>query len=67
VHDREGDTTLCPTCATKVIERDWYEILATRMKPGGTCAQCNTQIAGRFGAQAGNWGRRRMRVVMNQQ
>jgi pyruvate formate lyase activating enzyme len=65
VHDREGDTTTCPSCATAVIERDWYEILATRLEPGGACATCHTPIAGRFDAQAGSFGRKRMRVIMN--
>src|SRR5206468_6703101 len=26
VHDREGDSTICASCGTTVIERDWYEI-----------------------------------------
>ncbi len=65
VHDREGDTTICPTCAAPVIERDWYEILSAKLGPGGTCAGCATPIAGRFGEQIGTFGRKRMRVVMN--
>jgi pyruvate formate lyase activating enzyme len=63
VHDREGDTTHCPACNAAVIERDWYKILATRIERGA-CQQCGTQIAGRFGAQVGNFGARRMRVVI---
>ncbi len=65
VHDREGDTTTCPTCQAAVIERDWYEILSSKLGPDGTCASCATPIAGRFGAQVGSFGRKRMRVVMN--
>jgi pyruvate formate lyase activating enzyme len=63
VHDREGDTTTCPSCGTAVIERDWYEILGAKLDRG-TCAACGTAIAGRFGATVGNFGRRRMRVVL---
>ena len=63
VHDREGDATLCPSCAAPVIERDWYEILGTNLKDGA-CGGCGTPIAGRFGDEAGTWGRKRMRVVV---
>ena len=30
VHDRAGGTTLCPSCAAPVIERDWYAIESGR-------------------------------------
>src|SRR4030095_4680538 len=65
VHDREGDTTTCPNCKTAVIERDWYEILGARLDQG-KCAACGTAIAGRFAATVGQFGRRRMRVVLGQ-
>jgi len=65
VHDPESDTTYCPSCRTAVIERDWYEILATRLTPEGSCAACQTPVAGRYAAATGTWGRKRMRVVMN--
>ncbi len=63
VHDREGDTTACPSCQTAVIERDWYEILGARLDRG-RCTACGTAIAGRFGDRVGSFGRRRMRVVV---
>ena len=63
VHDREGDTTNCPKCGTAVIERDWYEILDSKLNKG-SCAQCGTAIAGRFGDTVGSYGRKRMRVVL---
>jgi len=63
VHDREGDATYCPSCRAKVIERDWYEILSARLD-GDRCAACGTRIPGRFGDAVGNFGRRRMRVVI---
>ena len=47
VHDREGQTTFCPGCGAKVIERDWHAVRAARMR-GGACAGCGTRIAGRF-------------------
>jgi pyruvate formate lyase activating enzyme len=63
VHDREGDATACPGCGANVIERDWYEILSSRLR-GDCCAACGTRIPGRFGDAVGNFGRRRMRVVI---
>lgn len=49
VHDRAGDTTFCPDCGSKLIERDWYEILAYRLTHDGKCPDCGHQLAGRFG------------------
>jgi pyruvate formate lyase activating enzyme len=63
VHDRAGGATHCPACGTAVIERDWYEILATRLDRGA-CGACGAQIAGRFGESIGNFGRNRMRVLV---
>jgi pyruvate formate lyase activating enzyme len=64
VHDPEGDTTWCPSCGAAVIERDWYEIVATRLE-GGACAACGTAIPGHFDARAGSWGRRRVRLALS--
>jgi pyruvate formate lyase activating enzyme len=64
VHDREGDATYCPSCGEVVIARDWYEILDYRLDAGGRCGACGTAIAGRFGATAGHFGRRRQPVVL---
>jgi len=63
VHDADGDTTRCPACGTAVIERDWYQILRTRLD-GAACAACGATIDGRFGDAVGAFGRRRMRVVI---
>lgn len=64
VHDTEGDTTLCPTCHAKVIERDWYHLDAYRLTDDGHCSSCGTQIPGVFDGPAGTWGRRREPVRM---
>jgi pyruvate formate lyase activating enzyme len=64
VHDPEGDQTLCPGCGTAVISRDWYEILDAKLTSGGACACCGTPIPGRFGEAIGNFGRKRMRVLV---
>jgi pyruvate formate lyase activating enzyme len=66
VHDIEGGTTGCPSCHAALIERDWYEVLACRIDTHagacGTCPQCGTPIAGRFGSFIRGFGRRRIPV-----
>ena len=64
VHNREGDTTYCPSCNSALIVRDWYEIEQYRLTPDGHCPDCNTRIAGHFDKFAGQFGRRRIPVVM---
>jgi pyruvate formate lyase activating enzyme len=60
VHDAEGGTTFCPGCGEALIVRDWHHILHYRLTPSGHCPQCGSQIAGRFGADAGAFGARRI-------
>jgi pyruvate formate lyase activating enzyme len=64
VHDREGDATYCPSCGRAVIARDWYEILEYRLDAQGRCGFCGAAVPGRFGASAGQFGRRRQPVVL---
>jgi len=49
VHDKLGDTTLCPACESRVIVRDWYEILEYRLSDDGACLVCGTSIPGHYG------------------
>jgi pyruvate formate lyase activating enzyme len=60
VRDREGGTTFCPSCHAPQIARDGYRILAFDLDPDGCCGECGTPIAGRFAAQAGTFGSRRI-------
>ncbi|HYN96650.1 MAG TPA: AmmeMemoRadiSam system radical SAM enzyme [Pilimelia sp.] len=62
VHDPDGQTTRCPTCATPVVVRDWYEILDYRLDDVGRCAGCGTAVPGRFAGPPGRWGARRLPV-----
>ena len=63
VHDADGDTTFCPNCRARLIERDWYEIRRYALDPAGACPACGTAIAGRFDAHFdGAFGRRRVPV-----
>ncbi len=65
VRHAEGDTTYCPHCRQALIERDWHRIANYRLTPEGQCPHCGTAIAGRFGREAGNFGRRRVPIAIN--
>lgn len=65
VHDREGDSTWCPECGGHLIGRDWYEITFWNMSTSGVCPHCHASIPGVFESSPGNWGRRRLPVMMN--
>ncbi len=62
VHDVEGGTTFCPGCGAALIERDWHRVLRYELDERGACPHCATPMAGRFGAQVGGFGRRRVPV-----
>jgi len=62
VHDREGGTTFCPSCAKPLVVRDWHEILRYELTDDGKCRHCGTAPAGRFGAYDHGFGRRRIPV-----
>jgi pyruvate formate lyase activating enzyme len=64
VHSDDGDATFCPGCGARVIERDWYELLAYRLD-GDACQGCGHKIAGVFDDQPGSFGRKRvpLRIV----
>jgi pyruvate formate lyase activating enzyme len=65
VHNIEGDTTFCPKCHSKLIERDWYEINEYRLTKDGHCPDCGTAIAGKFAKEAGHFGRNRIPIAIN--
>ena len=62
VHDVAGGTTCCSGCGAVLIERDWHEVLRYELDAGGACRHCGTTLAGRFGAAAERFGRRRVPV-----
>jgi pyruvate formate lyase activating enzyme len=64
VHDREGGTTFCPTCAEPLIVRDWHRIEEYRLTGDGNCPKCATAIPGRFEAfdRKTQFGRKRIPV-----
>ncbi len=63
VHDEPGQSTYCHACGERLIGRDWYELTAWNLTPGGRCATCSAPCAGVFEEQPGAWGRRRMPVT----
>ena len=66
VHDTDADSTYCPGCGGRVIERDWYELGEWQLQDSGRCAHCGGRIAGVFESQPGSWGRRRLPVSMHE-
>ncbi|EDM76033.1 Radical SAM [Plesiocystis pacifica SIR-1] len=64
VHDIEGDTTACPSCGETLIVRDWYALLEYRLDAEGRCPSCATPLAGHYDPRPGDFGRRRLRVVL---
>jgi len=64
VRHEAGDTTYCPGCRAPLIVRDWYQIKRYRLTPGGHCPDCGTGVAGRFGEQAGDFGRQRIPIMI---
>src|SRR5207237_1096913 len=62
VHDREGGSTWCPRCYTRLIERDWYELGEWKLTDTGACRRCGTAIPGVFAGPPGDWGARRLSV-----
>ncbi|MCU0842463.1 MAG: AmmeMemoRadiSam system radical SAM enzyme [Thiobacillaceae bacterium] len=65
VHDRDGGTTYCPSCAKPLIVRDWYEIPDYALSDDGHCPQCGAAVAGRFGKFGRPFGARRMPVALH--
>lgn len=47
VHDSKGQTTYCPNCNCKVIERDWHTVISNRLV-SGRCPYCNAPVDGIF-------------------
>ena len=62
VHDAAGSSTYCPGCATRVVERDWYQLGEYRLTGEGRCQRCGTQMPGVYRGRPGTWGPRRLPV-----
>jgi pyruvate formate lyase activating enzyme len=47
IHNKEGQTTYCPHCKEKIIERNWHSITSVKMNKS-KCSNCGFEINGRF-------------------
>ncbi len=65
VHDPAGASTYCHHCKALLIERDGYQLGRWGLDAQGRCAGCATALPGRFAAQPGAFGNRRMPVRLN--
>jgi pyruvate formate lyase activating enzyme len=62
VFDEDGQSTYCPGCGKRVIERDWYRLGEYGLTVDGSCRVCGTKISGVFDGPPGSWGPRRLPV-----
>ena len=60
--DPAREATVCPTCGTRCIGRDCYDITEYGLDAEGRCPGCGTRMAGVFAAGPGSWGSRRLPV-----
>jgi pyruvate formate lyase activating enzyme len=66
VHDKEGESTYCHNCGTRLIGRDWYVLSDWNLTDDGHCTNCGTLCAGVFDGPAGDWGSRRLPVRLSE-
>ena len=64
VHDADGQSTYCPVCGARIIERDWYRLGEYGLDERGRCVACRAQLPGLFDGPPGGWGPRRQPVVL---
>lgn len=64
VHNKAADSTYCHHCGHLLIGRDWYQLAEWQLDSQGRCVFCATPCAGVFEASPGNWGAKRVPVVM---
>jgi AmmeMemoRadiSam system radical SAM enzyme len=61
VDDTSHQSTYCPHCGNRVIERNWYELGSYQLN-ADRCGHCGGGVAGHFDERPGTWGRRRVPV-----
>jgi pyruvate formate lyase activating enzyme len=65
VRDHSGQSTYCPGCGTRIIDRSGYELSAWGIETNSdhnSCRTCKQPIAGVFEPHPGTWGARRKPV-----
>jgi len=64
VHDTDGGSTLCHDCGQQLVERDWYRLGAWNLTADGRCTACGEPCPGVFDGPPGDWGPRRLPVLL---
>jgi pyruvate formate lyase activating enzyme len=64
VHDVGRQTTYCHQCGTRLIARDWHQLVAWHLDAKGRCLACGTPCAGVFDGPPGTWGQKRQPVKL---
>jgi pyruvate formate lyase activating enzyme len=64
VHDVGRQTTYCHQCGSRLIQRDWHQLVAWNLDAKGRCLSCGTQCAGVFDGPPGTWGPKRLPVKL---
>jgi pyruvate formate lyase activating enzyme len=64
IHDKEHESTYCHHCGELLIGRDWYVLSDWNMNEFGHCKSCGTLCAGVFQNKPGDWGAKRMPVML---
>ena len=62
VADVGRQSTFCPVCGERLIERAHYQLARWRLDDAGGCLGCGTKLAGVFDGPAGTWGQKRQPV-----
>ena len=65
VSDVEHQSTYCPSCNKRLIERRWYELSHYHLK-ANCCAFCGAEVAGQFCEGLGRWHSDRVPVSPSQ-
>jgi pyruvate formate lyase activating enzyme len=66
VHDKDGQSTYCHACGTRLIGRDWYDLSDWELDQDGCCNKCGTRCSGVFEGGPGHWGAKRMPVRLSE-
>ncbi|NOQ35781.1 MAG: AmmeMemoRadiSam system radical SAM enzyme [Methylococcaceae bacterium] len=64
VHHKTADSTYCHACGQLLIGRDWYQLSEWNLDVQGCCNACGEKCAGHFAATHGDWGAKRMAVIL---
>jgi pyruvate formate lyase activating enzyme len=64
VFDERGESTYCHVCGETLIRRNWFVISGWHLDADGRCQHCGTPCEGVFESAPGDWGARRLPVVL---